>query len=167
VKDPQIQSLIEAEDYIGALRLCEERLAEDNGSHADILRQRSHINALIGDYKSALLDRAEIINSNRPKLQDFFQAGNAALNLRRFNEAEIYFAQLIEKGQAAGEDWFASAAYFLTAYAQMRLGRIDDAAASLSRAEAVEPTCEIPIPNSDIWDIRRLRAEIHAASRRS
>jgi len=152
---------------MGALRLCEERLAENSGAVDDILRQRSHLHALRGDYERALSDRADIIDRPDAKLQDFYQAANAALYLQYFEKTEIYLAQLIEKGKAADEDWFASAAHFLTAYAQMMLNKIEEAKASLSQAESIEPTCEIPIPGRDIWDIQKLRVEIEAASRRN
>ncbi len=167
MKDKQIQHLIESERYDEALGLCEQRLAEESAADDDILRQRSHIHALRGDYESALADRTEIIRGSESKLQDFFQAGNAALSLKRFGEAEIFFSQLSERGQEAGEDWFASAAYFLTAYAQMMLGKTDEATASLSQAEAIEPACELPIPGRSMWSISRLRSEISSASNRN
>jgi tetratricopeptide (TPR) repeat protein len=167
VKDKQIQRLIESERYDEALALCDQRLTEDCVADNDILRQRSHIHALIGNYESALADRAEIIRSSESKLQDFFQAGNAALSLKQFGEAEVYFSQLLKRGEEAGEEWFAAAAYFLTAYAQMMLGKTDEATASLLQAEAIEPACELPIPGRSMWSISRLRSEISSASNRN
>ena len=160
MNDQSIKRLIDRKEFDKALELCEERVRDGKDSTGNVLRQRAYLYARDGNYESALADRETIIESGEAKLQDFFQAGNAALFLCRFDRAESHFLKLIEYGSESSEDWFAAAAHFLAAYAQLRLRKPEEALSSVSIAAELEASCEMPIPHEGVWDIQTLRSRI-------
>lgn len=69
----KLDGLIKNRNYDEALNLCDLLLAESNGNeYRDIVRKRSHIHSLLGDYRQAIDARLELINQSQEEADVFF-----------------------------------------------------------------------------------------------
>ncbi|WP_236215595.1 hypothetical protein [Metapseudomonas otitidis] len=69
----KLDGLIKNRNYDEALSLCNLLLEEKNiDQHRNILRKRSHIHTLLGDYQQAADDRLELISEAQEETDIFF-----------------------------------------------------------------------------------------------
>ncbi|MBC9249121.1 hypothetical protein A9179_02405 [Pseudomonas alcaligenes] len=69
----KLDALIKNKNYDEALILCNILLEEKNSAeHRDLLRKRSHIHSLLGDYQQAIGDRLELIDEAQEEADIFF-----------------------------------------------------------------------------------------------
>jgi len=146
--------------YHEALSECNELLSKRFNGKAELFRVRAYVYSLMGDYEKALQDRKEIFILDEAKIRDYFQAGDDALTLRDYEQAIALLKTAIKLGSEQRESWFDSAAYFLSAFAQMELYRFEDAIKDLNKAVELDPNCSMPLPEIGMWDHHRLREEI-------
>lgn len=69
----KLDSLIKNRNYDEALNLCNLLLEECSANeHRDLVRKKSHIHSLLGDYKQAIDDRLELISQDQEEADVFF-----------------------------------------------------------------------------------------------
>lgn len=69
----KLDDLIKNQNYDEALNLCNLLLNETNADeYRDLLRKRSHIHSLLGDYQQAIDDRLELIDKAQEEADIFF-----------------------------------------------------------------------------------------------
>jgi|SRR5882672_3506190 len=166
----RIKSLAENGEPDEALAHCNALLAELPESKAEILRLRAYVYAHRGMYEEAIVDRETLISSGNGILRDYYQLGDNSVSAGRFADASKWFHEVLRRGADQNETWFDSAALLLLAYAQMRLGRLQEAAQYLEKAAAIDPECAMPVRGEGIVTHQSLRDEIrrldgNAASR--
>lgn len=83
----KLDSLIKNRNYDEALSLCNLLLDEkSSGEYRDLLRKRSHIYSLLGDYQLAIDDRFELINQAQEEADIFF-ASLYLIRAEKFKDA--------------------------------------------------------------------------------
>jgi len=83
----KLDSLIKNRNYDEALSLCNLLLEETSvDQHRDLLRKRSHIHSLLGDYQQAIDDRFELISEAQEEADVFF-ASLYLIRAEKFKDA--------------------------------------------------------------------------------
>ena len=161
----KIERLAESGRKREALERCDSLLEKTTGRKSDVLRTRAYVLALLQDYERSLSDRMAVLQSGEAHLGDYFRAGQCALSAHRASEAESLFKELLAREERENGRYFRPGAWFLLAYAQMELGRYEEAGKSLDQALIAEPNCGMPVPGGVMWSSDRLRQEISRRAR--
>jgi len=156
----KIKTLAELERYDEALSKCEEFLKVHPEKKLDVLRARSYVFALQGNYENALKDREGILEIGEASIRDYYLAGDTCISLSKYVKACAYLREVLRLGHEQNETWFEASAYFLFAYAQMELGHYEEAIVSLRSAISIDPNCAMPLPGIGMWDHSQLEKEI-------
>lgn len=83
----ELDSLIKSRDYDAALSLCNSFLeGEGGGEYRNLVRKRSHIYSLLGEYQLAIEDRLELIDQTQEEADVFF-ATLYLIRLEKFKDA--------------------------------------------------------------------------------
>lgn len=83
----KLDGLVRNRNYDEALKLCNLMLEETGvDQYRDLLRKRSHIHSLLGDYQQAIGDRLELIEQDQGEADVFF-ATLYLIRAGRFKEA--------------------------------------------------------------------------------
>lgn len=161
----EIKRLIEKDRLDEALNECDRRLIEDDEDTAEILRLRSHANALSGKYQNAIRDYEIIFEKNVGTIADYYQAAFHALNAFEVEKAVDWFQVVLRLSEEEKDHWFNSAAYFYLSFAHMELQNFQAANDYLDLAIACDSNITMPIPKVGMCNHLQLRDEIgHRAS---
>ncbi|WP_139159439.1 hypothetical protein [Pseudomonas argentinensis] len=116
----KLDGLVRNRNHDEALKLCNLMLGEASvGQYRDILRKRSHIHSLLGDYQQAINDRLELIEHGKDEVDVFF-ATLYLIRAERFREA--YRTVNIGVAELPGMHTpYADELIFLRAYALVKL----------------------------------------------
>lgn len=157
----EIEALIEQKRYEEALLECDTLLqGASAGRVNEILRIQSHAFAMAGDYNRAIDIFETIFADSNGTMADYYQAAFNALYAEQFSNAEKWFKQVLHQGKEQGETWFESASLFYLSYAQMELGKHEEALRSLDDASRSEADIAMPLPKINMWTSAQLRSEI-------
>ncbi len=156
----QIKSLADKRQYEAALAECEKLLHESEDCNPDVLRVRSYVFALRGDYQRALQDREAVFEMGEGTIKDYYLGADDAISAGNFTLAAKWLNEVLRLGEAQNEIWFESATYFLLAYVYMKLGQYQEAIINLDNAHAIESDIAMPLPGLGMCDHNRLREEI-------
>lgn len=160
-----VNALVKEGKYDEALARCDSLFAEMPISRAEILRLRAYVHAHRGTYEEAIADRESIISSDEGILRDYYQLADNLLSAGRYEDASKWFNEVLRKGADQNETWFDAAALLLLAYAQIRLGRLQDAEIALDKAVAIDPECAMPVRGDGLVTHQNLREEIQRRAR--
>jgi len=113
--------------YDLALKICQELLNEYPQKAKDILRVRSHIHAYNDQVDAALKDRVKILESSEGDIQDYYFAGNYAVQKNSWNEASKFLLNAIRKCREFDTEKYKQDSLFLLAYCLMKLHKVKEA----------------------------------------
>ena len=161
-----IRALAKKDRYVEALNQCQALLSNPTIDEIDVLRVRAYVYARSGDYENALVDRNSVIESGNALIQDYYLFADNALSAGKFEQAAIWFREVIRIGEIEHETWFASGSHFLLAYTEMMLGKFDNAYVNADKAEALEADCSMPTPDGGMYSVSQLRELISDRERK-
>lgn len=157
----KIKQLLRDKRYDEARAQCVEWRVLHPEDMVEILRITAESNYLQRRDEDSFDNWMEIINSGKAVLKDYYLAGNSAINISRFDDAEYLFQKVIALGKEQSDEWFSSAALFLLAYSKMYLGKFDEALLSLDEAAKADSECAMPLPGyKGLLTHNQLRQEI-------
>jgi tetratricopeptide (TPR) repeat protein len=118
--------------------------------------------SLQGQLEQALEDYRVLISAE-PRLGDYFLAGNCAMELGSFAEANDCFRSLVEVAADSDAHEFDSAAYFLMAVCLREMGQKAAALACIDKASAIDPEIAMPVPGRDgVVSAGQLRQQLNS-----
>lgn len=156
----RIKSLADQGRFEDALASCDSLLEQSPGLKGEILRARAYVYSVQGRYDLAIADRRTLIESGEGLLRDYYQIGDNSMSAGLFEDASGWFIEILRLGAEQNEKWFESAALLLLSFAQLQLGRLQEASRYLDQAVSSDPECAMPVRGHGMINPDRLRKEI-------
>ncbi|WP_147310744.1 hypothetical protein [Pseudomonas citronellolis] len=127
VEIKRLDSLIRGRNYEEALSVCNLLLEKESSlGDLDVLRKRSHVYSLIGDYQLAIDDRLELI-FRATEQSDFFFASLYCIRINRLRDAYRIVNSGILELPVSVHAPFAGELIFLRGYILLKLGLYQEA----------------------------------------
>ena len=161
----QIKNIAKQGEFEKALEECENHLSNGLTEKVEVMRARSHVYTLMRNYEKALSDREAVLELEDCAIRDYYLAADCAIINESYDKAYVWLMDVLRLSDEEGEDWFLSAANFLLAYVQMKLGNYPDAIKFLDEAVLIEADCSMHIPEYGMCSSSLLRSEIEKYSR--
>lgn len=116
----KVESLVFGGRHQAALEMIEQidNLEVDS---SNILRLKSYAQLGVGDVDGSFATLQDVVASDDCLVDDIFAAGERAIELCRYADAEAYLTDVLEKQREAKDEYYTQTCLLMRAYARIRM----------------------------------------------